>query len=613
MTQKLLRTAVLLLLTVLALTARAQQTWWGLWNSGQGLSGQITLDEKRYDLYVRLTAQNSPLLVGGQLSGLRFWLWDKEAVASVSAWLSATYKDGSTPTVMRQEIPIASLLDYMHDQQPTTIDFTDSYAILPAGNPYGSIYVGISIELKAGATTRLVTGTTPGMANSCYATGLDLSAYGALALQVKGGSPLLPAYGAEAQAFSEQTLVANSDSVFSLRIKTVGYMPIASIDYTVGLDDGGTAESRHYDLPKATDELGLDVTVPMRLVVPSAPQRHSLNVSVTQVNGQPVAAADTATSRLIVIDRPATRRTVMEEFTGTWCLNCVRGFAGIGLLQAQHGDRFIPIAVHGDERDPMVTGDYYRSQFFAAKMKVLKGYPSCTIDRLYDCDPYCGFKTTGVFATGDIVETALARPAVAEIGVEASWNADLTAVNSRIDTRFGYATDADVYRLVIAVTADGLRGETSSWNQRNGYNDYQGTEEALLAYAGKGDPMKNMTYDHVAIAIDGCDGGLPNSITLPIEAGVTQQYQHQTDLSANPLVQDKQRLRVVAMLVDGRDGTVVNAAAAPVTMPSSGIEEVQAQPSAPRGSNYYNLAGQRLRQPVKGLSIVAGKKVLKTN
>ena len=52
------------------------------------------------------------------------------------------------------------------------------------------------------------------------------------------------------------------------------------------------------------------------------------------------------------------RRCVVEEYTGTWCGNCPRGIVGLSRLAEDFGDRFIGIAIHTGDSEPMVIPTY---------------------------------------------------------------------------------------------------------------------------------------------------------------------------------------------------------------------------------------------------------------
>ena len=87
-----------------------------------------------------------------------------------------------------------------------------------------------------------------------------------------------------------------------------------------------------------------------------------LTLTLTGVNGQPNVCADNqASTDVLSLHHKAHRRTVMEEYTGTWCSACPRGFAGIARLKQMYPDDFIAVSVHVLNGDPMdVYYDYFR-------------------------------------------------------------------------------------------------------------------------------------------------------------------------------------------------------------------------------------------------------------
>lgn len=594
-----------LLLVMTAATVSAQQSWWGLWNSSQGLTARSPLYDGSHDLYVRLTAQNSPLLVGGRIHGVRFYLSDKTAVRSCRVWLSSAY--GSAPLAECQ-VPLADLRDLSHDGQTTEVSFADAVDVLPAQNRYASVYVGFTLQLDAQPACHLMGSAGKGVANSCFYNGQDISAtYGALALQVLATGPAIAERAVTAQAVGEQVALGGGEATLPLTATSQGAEPVESVGYVVTID-GESQPERSYTLPQAADEMGCPFSVPVSYSVPAAAVPHALSVALTRVNGTPLSAAATApAATLIALSRPTTKRTVMEEFTGSWCHNCVRGIAGINLIAQQQGDRFIAIAVHS--QDQMEVAAYRGSTFYSDCMKVLGGLPSCSIDRWIDCDPYCGRNTTGAFLTDDLVAEALQRTAVADLTVSTSWtDAAESSLRCDVATDFAYSVADGHYALMLVLTADGLTGTGTDWQQRNGYNDYTGTEEALMAYAGKGIYLTDITFDHVAVDVAGVDGGLAGSISAPIVADQPQHYIHTFDVGSNTLVQDRQRLSVVALLIDTRDGSVVNAAKTAVGS-AVGIAPVASAAAASQQPAAYDLQGRRVAKPSRpGVYIVGGKK-----
>lgn len=603
---------VFAMLTMFVAQSFAQQSWWGLWNSTMELQPRCQLQSGTNDQYVRLTAQNSPLLVGGKISAVRFWIYDKTTVESASVWISTSYSKSGTPNIVSKSVNLSQLKDLLHDNAPTEVDLGGDFDVLPEGNAYANVYVGFSLNLSGNATFYQLSTKRSGVSNTNYLNGSDIAkSYGMLPLQVVGSGPKIAQHNAPPQVINNKVVVKSAENTLSAILVHAGYEPLQNIDYALYIDGEAQAQ-KHFELAETIDEIGITFELPVSFISPANAKQYSTKVKIMKINGQDLPSElqeNDAEGELIVLDRATTKRTVMEEFTGTWCHNCVRGLAGIRLLSEAFGDRFIPVAVHGDNRDPMMIDDYYTSDFFRGKISKLGGYPSCTIDRLFDCDPYCGYAATGSYATQPIVEEALSRMAVADINVSAAWTDDShTAIDYLVTTDFCYNSDADDYSLVLILTADGLEGPGRYWQQSNGYNNYTGTDEALLQYAGVGEYLPDFKFDHAAIAVVGVDGGIDGSISKPIVAGKSQQYTYRLDVSDNELVQDPSKLHAVVLLLNGSDGSVANAATSPVSM-TSGIGSIETNDK--NELRIYDMQGRPMvSMPAKGIYIIGGKKVV---
>ncbi|MBR1547294.1 MAG: hypothetical protein IJ637_01020 [Prevotella sp.] len=608
----------IILLLLPALTAVASPSWWGLWNTGMGLEQRSLLYGGSNRMCVRLTAQNSPSLVGGQISGVRFYVSDKTAVRSAQVWLSTTV---SGEPLMAQEVPLADIRDMAHDGLPTVVALDEPVNVLPAANPYASIFVGFTLELADAPIIYMLAGKGHGASFSNYYNGMDVAYnYGALALQVLADGPAVMERSVALQPIGEQTAVANTDAESLLTLVNEGSEPLSSVGYRVTVDGVAQAE-RTCLLAEPVTEMGRLVDVSVAYHVPATAEEHTMQVALTSVNGQPLESPSRQAAVLVALDRETRKRTVMEEFTGTWCQNCVRGFVGIERLEQMFGDRFIAIAMHSDDpvldRDPMTVSHYRNSTFYKTKSSLLGGLPACTIDRWIDGDPYCGYNTSGDFQTDQLVADALSRRAVADIELTACWaNEALTAVAYDVATSFRYTSADAHYRLILVLTADSLTGSDSRWYQINGYDDYAGTDEALLQYAGRGHYLTDMVYNHVAADIVGVNDGIEGSISAPIAAGATQHYSYELSTAANTIIQDKQRLHAIAMLIDTRDGSVVNAATASV-LPYGDATGIGVASYRQHSPAVYDLAGRRIAKGPsvngnlpKGLYIVKGRKQL---
>ncbi|MCF0219500.1 MAG: Omp28-related outer membrane protein [Muribaculaceae bacterium] len=271
------------------------------------------------------------------------------------------------------------------------------------------------------------------------------------------------------------------------------------------------------------------------------------------------------------------RRVVVEEGTGTWCSFCTRGIVGIRDVLAAHPDDFIPIAIHwNDEMDMTDYNDFMK----------FKQYPSCNVDRFYwaqdpnyddlnnmyllerDTQTYADFEITG--------------------GVYNDGTIDVSATLS-----FNYDAHNCDYRLALVVTEDYVKG----YPQHNGYS------------GGKLGPMGGFEdlptwipdYEHMHVARYAFPSyGLDNCIVLKdIKAGETYRKDYRFCVRDN--VQSLDNLAVNALLINGHDGTIINARILPLSdLGAISAIETSADLVA---TDYFDISGRQLQHP-EGIHIV---------
>ena len=96
---------------------------------------------------------------------------------------------------------------------------------------------------------------------------------------------------------------------------------------------------------------------------------HTIELTVTKVNGnQNIAEDNTASNSIIALEKGAERTSVVEELTGTWCGWCPRGHVGLENLKKTFGDKVITLAGHytfGENAvDPMNCYEYNQNDVF---------------------------------------------------------------------------------------------------------------------------------------------------------------------------------------------------------------------------------------------------------
>ena len=307
------------------------------------------------------------------------------------------------------------------------------------------------------------------------------------------------------------------------------------------------------------------------------------------------------------------RRTVIEEYTGTWCGNCPRGFVGVNKLVEKYGDRCIAIAVHvGSEVAEPMKLDAYR------EVMPGDGVPCCTIDRGGKLDPYSGSGKNGAHHFGADIdfEEALAVPTEAGLELTAEWDDEQTDVYFTASTTFNIDSPDAPYRLAFILLEDGLKGEGKLWSQVNYFAPTSSTperneylDEDMSWWRNQPYYVEGMEYNHVPVNTSGIQNGIAGSIKAPIVYGETQSYTGIVTTYKKTVIQDKSRLSAVALLLNTETGRIVNAATAPIRQ--SGVSAI-ALPSAETsvdGSAVYDLQGRRLLSAAaKGLYIRNGRK-----
>ena len=246
-------------------------------------------------------------------------------------------------------------------------------------------------------------------------------------------------------------------------------------------------------------------------------------------------------------------RPLIEEYTGTWCGYCVRGFAGMELLRETFGDDFIGVAIHnGDAMHVLNSSDYPND---------IDGFPTAFIDRTSEADPLYGFGNN----TGDIVTTMqqfAALEVIAGIDVTAQWtSADKTGIKVDVTSYFTIDDNSGNYAIEVMLIADDLYGSGSDWNQSNyysGWNSYR-NDPYLGEWVRKSGTVTGLHFNDVLV---GTSGVVANSLPTSLVAYNDNQFSYTFTLSRLPvpsLIQNKDNLHVIAIVVNKSNGQVVNA------------------------------------------------------
>ena len=497
----------------------------------------------------------------------------------------------------------------------------DSTAIVKFATPYtidsDTLYIGYSfdvVELTERTQLPISLINEKGVqglwthSSRTYRSWLDKSTYGCSAMQVELSG--FNANDAYFEGFKDYYNQVNIATPINLTLLNRGYNGIKSIDYSYSVGDKKVSDHLTLDAPiPACLNASTEFTVTLPAI--EAKGKYPVTFSIDKVNGEANSEVATANSTMAIYNKLPKHRPVMEEFTGTWCGNCARGWIGLEVMTRLHPD-FIALAYHSG--DVMQVID--QKQFLGFDTEN-PAYPMANIDRVYtDIDPYYGADMTP-FGIEEIWKKQAEILAPASLETEAAFTPDGKDIKAKAILEFPEdANDADKYSVEFVLVTDGLHGEGQAWEQSNYLEENEKGDypfpEADIFFAGSSS-IPNMHYNDVVVATTRLRDGL---IKLPakVEAekafsieGTITEVDSIKNMANYPVIQDSKNLRIVALLLNEK-GEIVNGAQAKVTgYETTGIRNINTNAAEADVPAIYNLQGHRLQTMQKGLNIIRTK------
>ncbi len=581
-----------------------------------GRTGMGTLGEEApaaYDCAIFVPAEYA----GKHIEKVEFLLCDPSLLVAPKMWISSVLPAtaGSADGVC---VDITAPVSYMTDF--TAVPLETPYTI-----PQGGCYVGYSFSIADASTDDgkypVITGPSdePAVSGGHYLRASltepvwrDMSGttFGNLTTTVtisgdypETGVTVAPAFASESRA------VRGKGGKVALTVSGEGTTAVSSLDYTVTNTATGRSYDMHADLSENPVEFATERTVALPIEAEEASGTARMKIVISKVNGQPNAFTENISSQgsLLTLAAESKRRIVEEEFTATGCGYCPRGITGMRLMKERYPDSFIGIAVHDKmgKVDPMKISVYNNVvALYGASL------PSATLNRTSAIDPYYGSDisfTQPMFITNDY-EALLDIPVECSVDVTPSWNdAEYTQIKVSTDVTFQYNSSSAPFALAYVVVADGLTGTTQNWYQSNYFSGKTSlmSDENMREWITSPPVLTDMVYNDVAIAAIGVTNGLKSAIKAPLVEGVTQKHEYVIEMAGNKLLQDKSKLRVVAMLLNTKTGEIVNAdeKALPYDGPSV-IRSVSEVSGDVRETVRYTVDGRRTDGKAGGLTIV---------
>ncbi|MBR1415809.1 MAG: hypothetical protein IJ570_08120 [Prevotella sp.] len=572
-----------LLLVTAAFAQREGCLWWG-YNHEAGIPDNYLGVSKStvYEAAIRVDGTTAPT-IGSTLTAVRLPFRSAEHIDSLTLWLTTELGQENVASIFVGQ-PIAGW-NVVELPQPVSI-------------PQTGLYVGYTFrvnELDGMSERPLV------MCNTISDDGLNLriadvksyanwyntKRYGSLAMQLELAGPAFAANDVSVDALATNNLLAQTQDSVVVTLTNYGTSAPETLQYSYTYADEAysTSCTLSSPLPRVWGAQNM-FSVPVE--APVATGRLQMFYTLAGVNGSDNQnQQNTAQAELFSLARSTHRRTVMEEYTGTWCSACPRGFAGIARLKEAYPDDFIAVSVHVLNGDPM---DVYYDYYYVMNATL---FPSCRFDRGELTDPYDGDFSDGHFHADLNYLAAHRKLAPADLTVQAQWTSETTCLITA-EANFAYDAPQCEFALAYIMTEDSLRGPEGdkSWFQMNSFPQmpYYVEEDMQQYVNAEGTLLHDVAYNDVVTAMSdvrGINGSLEGTQT----AG--QPMSHTYEMELPTISQDKRNIHIVALLIDKTTRLVANAAICSVQA-SAGISSIQRSAPASRPAT-YDLQGRNIK------------------
>ncbi|MDE5795593.1 MAG: hypothetical protein K2H75_00630, partial [Muribaculaceae bacterium] len=372
-----------------------------------------------------------------------------------------------------------------------------------------------------------------------------------------------------------------------------GLQGARSLSYTY--EAGGVSGTGHVELERPLPGK-LNASASVELPIQGLPAGTELiTVRLTEADGEPdIDSNAEASCSLRMVSFIPERRVVMEEYTGTWCGYCVRGLAAMEALNSRYPDNYIGIAYH--RGDPMgITTAFPVS---------IGSLPDSYLDRSRQTDPYFGTYREGFGIERDFLEL-VDTESPAAIGISASWQDDNIIATSEVT--FVEAPVSN-YEVAYVLLENDMYGNTADWLQTNYYSGTNTSEyiEEMRQFCEAPELMAGYHYNDVAVMCSNLTG-IGNSVIAEVDVPSHHTYTFENvseacNLNGEKIVQNKDQLSVVVLLLDMNNGHIVNAAKCRLN--DSGVNSMEKETETEIiSTRYYDLQGRSIQNPVDNIYI----------
>lgn len=535
-------------------TVKSGQVWWcnhDTRNVSEGSVGSSQAEHYIAGIYIPFD------LIGGKgttIDGFSFRS-SGASMANVSVWISTKLPDSEKDANLEMiKIPSKQLAQFgLHD-----VAFSQSYEI-----PESGLYVGYSFDITDP--------DVPGGSYPIFYTVSDKNRKGGLLLKSESNpkwTDLGTRYGNmyAKVLFGGDTFKRHNITTYDL--PPVSVLKGGKIDTRMTLVNEGadivekvSIEVKNKDGSSSITEVNANIEPYSQIIIPFELKSENVigasekTLIITKINGQDNTSEGktSAKIRMFTLEKTPIFTPVIETPSATWAWSSIRVPFVSKELESTFGDRIIQIYPHVD--DVMAIPDY-------ADVTDSLGLIRTYVNRGEEIDLYYGtdYREWGI---KNYINNALTAVAPASINVRAEWvDEEKSMLDIHTEGVFDISFDNNPFRIGYVLIADGLKGTGSQWDQANQYalgnetfEDPFFQEMAVLPTWVSG-----LKYDNIPIAAWGAYKGVEGTLPDNIVAGEKNPFTYRVDISGNFLIQDKENLSVVVLLLDKKFGTIVNAA-----------------------------------------------------
>ena len=485
----------------------------------------------------------------------------------------------------------------------------------PVEIPATGMFVGMTFTSYYGYPFAMNEGYAAGSSwdDSWQRTWYDVSdeGKGVSAIQIFVSNVQLKGYAVTFESATCRKSASGQEAFINATLASTSAEPVRSITYKVFIE--GKEQTHSLTLPEPIPAgISQKGRVSLPFTAPSRVGNNSGFVYVTEVNGQTNTTATPFSFKVNVVEHIVPRYSVIEEYTGTGCPNCQRGWLGMKHVKETMGQFAGVIAIHQyNTSDPMYCDTYSVPEY--------GGAPECHIDRnAIGVDPYEGDTRGDIM---QLVELYNDIEPEAEVTVDAAFTDD-TYSSIAIASTTRFLASLPGATIAYAITADGLTGTNNAWKQSNNLSEKDAAGMGDLAIFCKGGEYGEsavlLTYDDVLV---GSSWTAAQQNLAPAFLNTAINAEEHTTLTLTPewvsilrKALDFSRMYVTAMVIKA-DGTIANAARCRIHSSSEATGIALPHDSTPARTDAptFDLQGRRvLRQESarKQLLIKDGRKLL---